>query len=454
MVRLPGLVVLALSLSLPSSPVLALPTAAPTAGASSLSTAAAAGDVLTRSSGREVARRDGEKTSESLERRAAGASYYSSLVAFGASYTDNAHARAPQYAGSLRQYEPYSKYGGRYSNGPVAVEYMVKTSTKPALPQNGKGVKLLDYAYGGSVVQNGLTGTGSQWPATQDQVTSFLSDLKNGKAAVGSGRTLFYFNSGINPVAQIWKAALSSGLSSSALSLAQSAVTANTAALSSYARSISYDPSVAAKTNGADFLIVGIPQLDLVPAMQALAPPGQQPQALAALKALADQYNEELKTFVTAFQGEVNGGNALWFDLAGLWSSMTNSPSLYGITAGTKPCYSSSNGKVCKNPNQFLYFDTLHPVTTVHQLMAEKMNGVVAGNPAPGATPTALAQKGLSSATAVGSDAAATTLSGSTGTSTPLPTQIASSASFLTAPTLSFTLALSLASLMTYLSIC
>lgn len=87
MVRLPGLVVLALSLSLPSSPVLALPTAAPTAGASSLSTAAAAGDVLTRSSGREVARRDGEKTSESLERRAAGASYYSSLVAFGASYT-------------------------------------------------------------------------------------------------------------------------------------------------------------------------------------------------------------------------------------------------------------------------------------------------------------------------------------------------------------------------------
>lgn len=46
---------------------------------------------------------------------------------------------------------------------------------------------------------------------------------------------------------------------------------------------------------------------------------------------------------------------------------MTNSPNLYGITAGTKPCYSSSNGKVCKNPNQFLYFDTLHPVTTVHQ---------------------------------------------------------------------------------------
>lgn len=46
---------------------------------------------------------------------------------------------------------------------------------------------------------------------------------------------------------------------------------------------------------------------------------------------------------------------------------MTNSPGLYGITAGTKPCYTSSNGKVCKNSRQYLYFDTLHPVTTIHQ---------------------------------------------------------------------------------------
>ncbi|GEM10675.1 hypothetical protein Rt10032_c12g4692 [Rhodotorula toruloides] len=74
-------------------------------------------------------------------------------------------------------------------------------------------------AYGGSVVQNGLAGTGSAWPATQDQVASFLSDLKNGKAVVvGSGRTLFYFNSGINPVTQLWQNALSAGMSSSAVS--------------------------------------------------------------------------------------------------------------------------------------------------------------------------------------------------------------------------------------------
>lgn len=46
---------------------------------------------------------------------------------------------------------------------------------------------------------------------------------------------------------------------------------------------------------------------------------------------------------------------------------MTKSPGSYGIKAGTTPCYNSSTGGVCKNPSQFLYFDTLHPVTTIHK---------------------------------------------------------------------------------------
>lgn len=58
--------------------------------------------------------------------------YYSSLVAIGASYTDNAHPRAAEYASSLRQYYPYDRYGGRYSNGIVAVEYMVRDQTSSA----------------------------------------------------------------------------------------------------------------------------------------------------------------------------------------------------------------------------------------------------------------------------------------------------------------------------------
>lgn len=51
-------------------------------------------------------------------------------------------------------------------------------------------------AYGGSVVQNGLSGTGSSSPAAVDQISAYLSDVKSGSAALGSGRVLHYFNSG------------------------------------------------------------------------------------------------------------------------------------------------------------------------------------------------------------------------------------------------------------------
>jgi hypothetical protein len=103
---------------------------------------------------------------------ASSAAYYSALVAVGASYTgsslfpfffvlvaltgfsafllplraDNAHPRSSEYAGSLRDYYPYNKYGGRYSNGDVAVQYMVEAGLKPALKQQSGGVTLLDCA--------------------------------------------------------------------------------------------------------------------------------------------------------------------------------------------------------------------------------------------------------------------------------------------------------------------
>ncbi|BGP34996.1 hypothetical protein JCM10296v2_006820 [Rhodotorula toruloides] len=353
MVHFVGLVAFALSLS---STALAISTHAPLPDASSPSTFLATEDASRPAGIGRIVEND-VNSGETFARRAAeGAGYYTALVAFGASYTDNAHARPAKYAGSLRHYAPYDKYGGRYTNGPVAVEYMVKASTKPALPQKKAGVKLLDYAYGGSVVQNGLAGTNASWPASRDQVASFLADLKKGKAAVGPGRTLFYFNSGINPV--------------------------NPAEaerhLGEHIRSINTNANVARKINGADYLVVGIPQMEIVPSLLVLAPAAHHSKALALLKALSDQYNKERPAFVKAFQGEVKSGNALWFDLAGLWKSMTNWPGLYGIKAGTTPCYNSSTGAVCENPSQFLYFDTLHPVTTIHKLMAEKMNAVVA----------------------------------------------------------------------------
>ncbi|GAA5995252.1 uncharacterized protein JCM10292_005057 [Rhodotorula paludigena] len=318
-------------------------------------------------------------------KRAFSANYYSALVAVGASYTDNAHWRDSKYAGSLRDYAPYNKYGGRYSNGPVAVEYMVKSDASPALKQQQGGVKLVDYAYGGSVVENGLSGTGSSWPAAKDQVASYLSDLKAGKAAVGSGRVLHYFNSGINPVTQIWNNALSAGLSSDAIAKAKAGITANIQSYAAAMRSINKDSAAVAKLQGGvDFLLVGIPQMDLVPSIGYQVPgsysSAKRSQALDLMKTLSNQYNSELKALAAALKSENKNGRVFYYDLAALWSSMHSSPKSFGITAGaSSTCYNSSTGGVCGNPASYLYFDTLHPVTSVHKLMAQKMNALVLG---------------------------------------------------------------------------
>lgn len=73
---------------------------------------------------------------------------------------------------------------------------MVDSSISPSLPRGGALPTLQDYAYGGSVVQNGLSGTGANSPAAVDQISTYLADLKSGSFSPGKGRVLHYFNSG------------------------------------------------------------------------------------------------------------------------------------------------------------------------------------------------------------------------------------------------------------------
>ncbi|GAA6009582.1 hypothetical protein JCM10207_004111 [Rhodosporidiobolus poonsookiae] len=311
---------------------------------------------------------------------------YTAVVAVGASYTDNGHARDAKYAGSLRDYYPYNKYGGKYTNGQVAVEYMVQSTLSPALKYQAGGIKLVDYAYGGSVIQNGLAGTSSSWPAAKDQVATYLADLESGAAAVGAGRVLHYYNSGINPVVQIWLNAVNNGMSSAAQLTAKKAITSNTQAMAAAIRSVNTDATVAAKIKGQDFLIAGIPQMDLVPTVGYQVPgsvsAAKRAQAIKLMQTLSNQFNSEMAAFAGALKKEVkNGGRVFWFDMAALWKQLHSSPKSFGITVSpaTTSCYNSSTGGVCSNPAAYLYWDTLHPTTSVHKLMAQKMNALVRG---------------------------------------------------------------------------
>ncbi|GAA5874132.1 hypothetical protein JCM16303_005751 [Sporobolomyces ruberrimus] len=321
-------------------------------------------------------------TKRATSKNPKGSSYYSALVAVGASYTDNGHKRDSQYSSSLRNYAPYNSYGGKYTNGKVAVEWMVDSSISPALPRGGGAVTLQDYAYGGSVVKNGLGGTGANSPAAVDQISSYLSDLKSGSFQPGKGRVLHYFNSGINPVSQIWNNAMSNGFSASSKANAVAAISANVQAYGASIQSIANDKTAQSKLAGSDYVVVGIPPLEIVPTFAWQVPSGvSKSDALAFLKQLSSQYNSGLQGISSSLRSQASGSKVYYYDMANLWYSMNSSPSSHGITASpsNKSCYDSSSGKVCSNPESYMYWDTLHPTTSIMKLMAGKINALVAG---------------------------------------------------------------------------
>ncbi|SCZ97164.1 BZ3500_MvSof-1268-A1-R1_Chr4-2g07032 [Microbotryum saponariae] len=346
--------------------------------------------------------------SRRVQKRDTSVEGYSALVTFGASYTDNAHARAAKYLASIRTFAPYSN--GRYSNGPVEVEYMVDPTVSPAMPVAAgvTKVKLIDCecgtssprgcleadkylkiitleyhtdAFGGSVILNGLAGTEgtASAPGIVTQMSMYLNDLKTKTANVGSGRVLHYFNSGINPVEQIWYRSIRNGLSTSATQAARIAVTLSVNTYIAGIVKLVNDPTLASDVVTADYMVVGIPHLDTVPSFRFLVPSRfsnlDRQQALAQLSVLSQMYNFALQALVVQLRAAAGPTSRVWYyDLTALWQEMYKSPGSYGITVSpvTTPCY--SKGKLCANPKSFLYFDTLHPVTSVHRMMAQNMN--------------------------------------------------------------------------------
>lgn len=70
-----------------------------------------------------------------------------------------------------------------------------------------------------------------------------------------------------------------------------------------------------------------------------------------------------------------------YYDLAALWRTFYTmaGAKTYGLTEKpiTTPCYNSTTGGLCAKPATFLYFDTLHPVTTIHKVIANKLTALV-----------------------------------------------------------------------------
>lgn len=262
------------------------------------------------------------------------ASSYSQLIVFGDDLSDNGNLFA------AKGYPPFP-YAQRFSNGPVAVEYLAASL----------GIPLLDLAYGGATTgpANLLNTTapelGGNLPGMAQELSTYVASLGGGPA---DPNALYLVMGGHNDVFN-------------ARALNQDPVAALATAAGNMTGIVN-----ALFALGAQYVVVpGMLDLGLMPAFAANPAGGT---------ALTNFYNGLL-------MGAFANSPVIYFDTAEWMRTVVANPAAFGFTNVTEPCFTSSPlflcGSTVAQQNLYLFWDGVHPTTAAHQLLANDLRQAI-----------------------------------------------------------------------------
>lgn len=269
---------------------------------------------------------------------------YSELVVFGDSLSDNGNFLA--LTGGRFPSPDYGYATGRFSNGPVAVEYLAGTL----------GLTLTNYAVGGA-----RTGT----PAGGGS-DNYVDDSGQGAAL---GLPPNYLN-GTGLQAQIGQHLSTGPADSDALYVVWAGP--NDYFLSSSLLSPETVPNAIANLNTAistlydagarNFLVPNMANLGLTPALQA---EGALAAGLATLRSA--EHNLALAQLLGALDLTLTEGDFRTVDVFGLLNDAALNPDQYGLTNIDAPCQTTPG--CAGDPAGYLFWDGVHITTAGHQVV-------------------------------------------------------------------------------------
>ena len=263
----------------------------------------------------------------------AKADNFNALYVFGDSLSDVGNAYIA--SGGTTPAPPYSN--GRFSNGNVWVQ---DVGAQLGLPVTASLAGGTDYAVGGATTGAGLGNLG--WQVSQYAAAN----------PVGNPNGLYVIWIGSNDLDAI----LSSNPSSSVAAAEALGVVSN------------IDGAISSLVgDGAkNFLVVTVPDLGKTPDAIATGPLG-----VAAASGLSAFFDENLVNSLGAFEGP-GGPSINVLDTYSLLDGITANPGAFGFTNVTQPCLTgtAANPVVCANPNQYLFWDGLHPTAAGQSLVA------------------------------------------------------------------------------------
>lgn len=265
----------------------------------------------------------------------------SKLVVFGDSLSDNGNASA--LVGQFGIDLPAAPYeGGRFSNGPVAVEVMASQL----------GLALEDHAFGGALsgLNNRIDALGLlDGTGVQGQINSYLSDA----GGATDEAALYVVWGGANDV-----------LSSPTAATLETAV-----------GNLTQNVRLLYQAGARDFFVPNLP--DLATTASAISAGGAQQ---AAAHELSLSFNAALAQAMTGLQGSLQGSRIQVFDTFGALAGIRADYVARGLNV-TEGCWDGDmfgQGTLCADSSAYYLWDGLHPTAQVHQAVGEAFAQAVA----------------------------------------------------------------------------
>lgn len=275
----------------------------------------------------------------------AWATVFSNLYVFGDSLSDTGNVSLAT-GGSVPN-APY--YAGRFSNGPNYVDDLGAKLGLSALPSRAGGT---NYANGGARTNSHFLG---QPFGILGQVNNYVSSLS------ADPNALYVVFGGANDIQDAIAASISN------FGAAQSLVTAAVNNIDTALRNLAND-------GAKQFLVPNTPDLSIVPRVSMLGIPSLS----FVVNLFATQFNTLLDSKLDTLQIDL-GVNITRFDTFSVLNDVVANPGNFGFTNVTDPCYTGDDknftggGTVCSNPDQYAFWDTIHPTAQLHQILADKM---------------------------------------------------------------------------------
>jgi phospholipase/lecithinase/hemolysin len=106
--------------------------------------------------------------------------------------------------------------------------------------------------------------------------------------------------------------------------------------------------------------------LGSIPATQRTANSGN-------LNLLTRIHNSALSQTFNLFSQQKPNLNIQLFDVNSFFNEVTNNKQEFGLTNVTDACLNITAQTICSNPNQYLFWDSIHPTTYAHSLIAQEI---------------------------------------------------------------------------------